>query len=78
MHNTVPTMAIEIVVSAVGMDTTIAEAIMCANAGLRIVVGSKKGVAANGNANIGAAATTSAMDGTVAGTGGIAAMTIKP
>jgi len=46
MHNTVPTMAIGIVVSAVAMDAMIAEAIMRANAGLRIVVGSKKGVAA--------------------------------
>lgn len=77
MHNTVPTMVIGIVVSAVAMDTMMVEAIMRASAGVRIGVGSKKGVAENGNPNIGAAATTGAMAGTAAGTVGIAAITTK-
>ena len=70
-------MAIRTAATTIGAITTIAEGIERANVGLHITVGSRKNVAANGSANIGAEAMTGAIAGTTIEAVGMTAATIK-
>lgn len=70
-------MAIRTAATTIGAITTIAEGIERANVGLHITVGSRKNVAANGSANIGAEAMTGAMAGTTIDAVGMTVATIK-